>query len=212
MERAFIGKHPASGREVRKPLVRVGVRLQGSGPSVRVCSEAGGRAEARPALKLETHPGQISSGARGPGRFTFEVNTARGVQEVGHPGVHGGSGLGQQVSRPPGVGSSSRTCSPAPCGCEPLTLPLRCGMGSRPLQRSAASPCQGLQPPPGLGQRGAAALTSWQPRSPRQLTGSRNQVSPPRTHPGFRLSFGIEHSTLESQHLLSLRSVPGPLS
>ena len=140
MERAFIGKHPASGREVRKPLVRVGVRLQGSGPSVRVCSEAGGRAEARPALKLETHPGQISSGARGPGRFTFEVNTARGVQEVGHPGVHGGSGLRQLVHRPLGLGSSSRTCSPAPCSFEPLTLPLGGVMGSRPLPGSAASP------------------------------------------------------------------------
>ena len=47
------------------------VRLQGSGPRVRVWSEANGRAEARPPLKLEKHPVWIRSGTRRPGKLTF---------------------------------------------------------------------------------------------------------------------------------------------
>lgn len=47
------------------------VRLQGSGPRVRVWSEANGRAEARPPLKLEKHPVWIRSGTRRSGKLTF---------------------------------------------------------------------------------------------------------------------------------------------
>ena len=54
----------------------------------------------------------------------LEVDTPHGMQEVSQIGVRGGSRLQKLVPRLPGLGSSSRTHSPAPDGCEPLTLPL----------------------------------------------------------------------------------------
>ena len=45
------------------------VRLQGSDPRARVWSEADGRAEAWPPLKLETDLGWINSGTLRPGMY-----------------------------------------------------------------------------------------------------------------------------------------------
>lgn len=47
----------------------VEVRLQGSDPRARIWLEVDGRAEAWPALKLQTDPGRILSGTRRPGMY-----------------------------------------------------------------------------------------------------------------------------------------------
>ena len=91
----------------------------------------------------------------------LEADSPHGMQEVSQIGVHGGSRLQKLVPRLPGCGSSSRTHSPAPLAVSPRLCPLDGGW--------EAALCWDLEPPLGLGQRGAAELTSWRPRSPQQL-------------------------------------------
>lgn len=70
MQCAFIGRCPASGKEVRKPWGVGVVRFQGPGPRVRYWSEGDGREEAWLPLK-QTDPGWINSGTRRSGRLTI---------------------------------------------------------------------------------------------------------------------------------------------
>ena len=91
------------------------------------------------------------------------------------------------------MGAAPGPIAQPPMAMSPRLCPLDEGWG--------AALCWGLQPPPGLGQRGAAELTSWRSRSPWQQTGPRGPGVPSvDTLRLFGLALEV-NSALESQHL-----------